>query len=281
MEEETKKMFDYSTVRNNIDYPWVVFIHGFGGSSITWKGQIEEYSKHFNLLLLNLHGNISRTYDLDIKSICNNIYATLCNEKINRAFFVSMSSGSLVALVYASCFPDTVMGMIMAGGMIRFNTLTKTLLYIARKLKHVIPHLTLYKFFAHIIMPGKNHKKSREIFVRESDKLGHVEFAKWVDLLPILINNEEIIKKINCKNEPIPFIYIMGSQDHLFKTPIQKDISLLKEAKVIIIEECGHVCTIEKTDIFNQISVDYIKNIYNNKMHFCNNINGIKELDNE
>lgn len=115
-------------------------------------------------------------------------------------------------------------------------------------------------------MPGKNHKKSREIFVRESDKLGHVEFAKWVDLLPILIDNEEIIRKINFKNEPIPFIYIMGTQDHLFKNPLHNDISLLTDAKVVLIEDCGHVCTIEKTDIFNQISVDYLKNIYNSKI---------------
>ncbi|MFA5342038.1 MAG: alpha/beta hydrolase [Clostridia bacterium] len=258
MKEETKGMFDYSTVRNNSNYSWVVFIHGFGGSGITWKGQIEDYSKHFNLLLFNLHGNRSESNELDIKLICSKIHQTLQNENIEKAFFVSMSSGSLIALAYASCFPYTVIGMVMAGGMIRFNTFTKTLLYFARKLKHIIPYLTLYKFFAHIIMPGRNHKKSREIFVRESDKLGHDEFAKWVDLLPILINNNEILEKINNHLLPIPFIYIMGSQDHLFKTPIQRDISLLKDARVVIIEECGHVCTIEKTDIFNSISTNWL-----------------------
>ena len=50
----------------------------------------------------------------------------------------------------------------------------------------------------------------------------------------------------------------MGKQDHLFKNPIQKDISLLKNAKVHIINNCGHVCTIEKTDEFNQISITYL-----------------------
>lgn len=251
-------MFDYSVVRNNERYPWVVFIHGFGGSNITWKGQIEAYSKYFNLLLLNLHSNSAKLFKLDIQSISSNIYESLCYENIKKAFFVSMSSGSLVALAYASCYPDSVLGMIMAGGMIHFNVLTKTLLYLARKLKNVIPYLTLYKFFAHIIMPGKNHMKSREIFVRESDKLGHVEFAKWVDILPVLIDNRQILNKININNPPIPFIYIMGKQDHLFKNPIQKDISLLKNAKVHIINNCGHVCTIEKTDEFNQISITYL-----------------------
>ena len=50
----------------------------------------------------------------------------------------------------------------------------------------------------------------------------------------------------------------MGKQDHLFKNPIQKDISLLKNAKVHIINNCGHVCTIEKTDEFNQLSIAYL-----------------------
>ncbi|HOD93656.1 MAG TPA: alpha/beta hydrolase [Clostridia bacterium] len=258
MKEEIKGMFDYSKIINNSNYPWVIFIHGFGGSSVTWKGQIDAYSKYFNLLLLNLHSDSTKTYVLDIKSICENIHASLENEKIKEAFFVSMSSGSLVALAYASYYPETVKAMIMAGGMIQFNSFTRTLLFFARKLKKVIPYLTLYKFFAHIIMPGKNHKKSREIFVRESDKLGHVEFAKWVDLLPLLIDNQEVLEKINTQKIPIPFVYIMGIQDHLFKNPILKDVSLLKDAKVILIKDCGHVCTIEKAEEFNKLSTEYL-----------------------
>jgi pimeloyl-ACP methyl ester carboxylesterase len=45
MKEEIKGMFDYSKIINNSNYPWVIFIHGFGGSSVTWKGQIDAYSK--------------------------------------------------------------------------------------------------------------------------------------------------------------------------------------------------------------------------------------------
>lgn len=260
MQEELQKMFDYITIKNNKDYPWVIFIHGFGGSSETWKGQFEAYSKNFNLLLLNFHSKNMQSQILDTDTVCKNIFLSIKNENIKAAHFVSMSSGSLVALAYAARYPKTVKAMVMAGGMIRFNLLTKTLLFLAGKLKRIISYLSLYKFFAFIIMPGKNHKKSRNIFVRESDKLGPVEFDKWVDLLPMLIRNEESIKTINALKSPILFLYIMGTQDHLFKKPLQKDIALLKHASVKLIKDCGHVCTIEKASIFNDISIAFLLN---------------------
>ena len=41
-----------------VDAPWLVFVHGAGGSIRTWKYQIEAFRPHYRLLLIDLrdHG---------------------------------------------------------------------------------------------------------------------------------------------------------------------------------------------------------------------------------
>ena len=56
--------------------PWLVFVHGAGGSIRTWQFQVEHFAKDFRLLLLDLrdHGYskditpVYDAYDFDIVS---------------------------------------------------------------------------------------------------------------------------------------------------------------------------------------------------------------------
>ena len=56
-------LLKYEIVDNNKE-DWVVFIHGIGGSTKTWKKQVESFSKKFNLLFIikNRKNIISRGY---------------------------------------------------------------------------------------------------------------------------------------------------------------------------------------------------------------------------
>ena len=49
-------MLKYEIIDNQAE-EWVVFIHGLGGSTKTWKKQIDAFSKNYNLLLLDLPGH--------------------------------------------------------------------------------------------------------------------------------------------------------------------------------------------------------------------------------
>ena len=70
-------MLKYEIV-NNQKQDWVVFVHGIAGSTLTWKKQVDDFSKQYNLLLLDLPGhgknadNIIKkvgTYSMHIPSI--------------------------------------------------------------------------------------------------------------------------------------------------------------------------------------------------------------------
>ena len=70
---------------------WVTFVHGAGGSSSIWFKQLREFSKHFNVLLLDLRGHgksrmqlsnvFKKKYTFDV--LAEDILAVLDKENIN------------------------------------------------------------------------------------------------------------------------------------------------------------------------------------------------------
>ena len=64
------------------------------------------------------------------------------------------------------------------------NLSIKFILYnLANFLKNIITPISLYKLFAYIMMPRKNHKVSRILFVKEAKKIKIKTFRKWLALL--------------------------------------------------------------------------------------------------
>ena len=39
---------------SDVNNPWMVLIHGFGGSRHMWKRQVEEFKHDYNLMILEL-----------------------------------------------------------------------------------------------------------------------------------------------------------------------------------------------------------------------------------
>ncbi|MGB1073941.1 MAG: alpha/beta fold hydrolase, partial [Flavobacteriales bacterium] len=103
------------------DAPWLVFVHGAGGSIRTWKYQIEAFQPHYRLLLIDLrdHGFSKDIlpefpeYDFDIVS--EDILAVVDHLGIERAHFVSLSIGSVILQKIDIERPDLIDRMVMAG----------------------------------------------------------------------------------------------------------------------------------------------------------------------
>ena len=155
--------------------------------------------------------------------------------------------------------PERVESMIMGGAIMKLNVRSQILMRIGFIFKSIFPYLFLYKFFAFIIMPKDTHKESRNLFVREAKKLYQQEFIKWykmtADINPIL----RLFRNIEL---PIPTLYIMGEEDHMFLPSIQQ---LMKKhtsfSKLIIVENCGHVVNVDKPEIFNTEVSNFINGL--------------------
>lgn len=255
-------MLYYEKIENGKNLDWVVFVHGIGGSTKTWKKQIEDFSKNHNILLLDLagHGNSqNQKSEHNVLTIPEEIKEVLDSLHIEKANFVGMSLGTLILVFYTLIYPDTVLSLTLGGALTKLTFNGKLTMWLAQKTKKILPHKAVCKIFAKVLMPKKNHTLSRKIFIRESLKMKREELVLWVNTLDIMKYAETYIEMLkNLKN--IPILYVMGSEDYLFFKGTKETANEIK-AEFKVIENCGHVCTIERYKEFNRIALDFIENI--------------------
>lgn len=249
-----EEIFDAEVYYKNDPVKWLILVHGFGGSARTWKKQIDFFSKHYNLLVLEMHKR-NGNEDLDLDKICKLMNNTLDHYNIEQAHFLSFSFSSLICLRFAVLYPEKVDSLIMGGGILKFNLKTRFLLFLAITFKGFVHYMVLYRFFAYIIMPKKNHMRSRAIFVNEARKLGYEEFCKWLDVIP---QTTKSLSWLNELNDNIKVLYVSGNEDYLFLKDTLKHSKKIRNSQMEIIDNCGHVCSIEQYDKFNKIVFKYL-----------------------
>ena len=256
-------MLNYTTYKNKTTTEWVTFVHGAGGSSSIWFKQIRSFSALFNVLVLDLrgHGNSKRTFKDAFKekytfdSITNDIAEVLDHLKIKKSHFTGISLGTILIRNLAEKHPERVKSMIMGGAIMKLGLKSQVLMRLGVLFKSVVPYLLLYKFFAFIIMPRKNHKKSRLLFVREAKKLYQKEFIRWFKLTSEI---NPLLHFFRTNDIKIPTLYVMGEEDHLFLPAIKKVVVGHLQSSLFIIENCGHVVNIEQAEIFNKKTIQFI-----------------------
>ena len=250
-------MLSYTVYRNKNTEKWVTFVHGAGGSSSIWSRQIRSFKKNFNILLIDLrgHGNsksiikVGSTTKYTFDVITNDIIEVLSHLKIERSHFIGISLGTILIRDLAERSPELVESMIMGGAILKLNVRSKLLMGFGNLFKSVVPYIFLYKLFAFIIMPKKNHKESRLLFVEEDKKLYQKEFIKWYKLTAEL---PTLLRAFRLNDIDIPTLYIMGEQDHLFLPSIKKMIGGHLSAQLHVIKNCGHVVNVEQPREFNR-----------------------------
>ncbi|TYP70926.1 alpha/beta fold hydrolase [Aquimarina intermedia] len=257
-------MIHYNTYCHPVSKKWVTFVHGAGGSSSIWFKQLRAFRKHFNILLLDLrgHGNsapvfkdsFNDKYTFDV--ITNDIIEVIDKEGIKSSHFVGISLGTILIRNLAERHPERVDSMIMGGAILKLNFRSQVLMKLGIVFKSVVPYLILYKFFAFIIMPRKNHKQSRILFVNEAKKLYQKEFIRWFKLTSEI---NPLLRFFRAKDIAIPTMYVMGDQDYLFLPAVRKVVNAHKKSFLTIVAQSGHVVNVEQSDIFNQTSVNFIQ----------------------
>ena len=255
-------MLNFTTYIHSTSTQWVTFVHGAGGSSSIWYKQLRSFKAEYNVLVLDLRGHGKST--MELKDVVNpkytfdvitaDIVEVIDYLKIKKSHFVGISLGTILIRNLAEKHPGRVQSMILAGAIMKLNFRSQLLIKLGVVFKSVVPYILLYKFFAFIIMPRKNHKQSRILFVREAKKLCQNEFIRWFKLTSEI---NPLLRCFRANDIKIPTLYMMGEEDHLFLPSVQK---LAKEhllSQVFVVAKCGHVVNVEQPLVFNTKSIQF------------------------
>ncbi|UZJ36572.1 MULTISPECIES: alpha/beta fold hydrolase [unclassified Prosthecochloris] len=256
-------MLHYRTYRLSETDPWVVFVHGAGGSSSIWFLQVKEFRKHFNILMVDLRGHgkskgvpVSQKRKYSFEDITLDIFEVLDYLKIERAHFIGVSLGTILIRQISELAPERVCSMVMAGAIIRLNVRARFLVGLGNTFKRFVPYMWLYSFFAWIIMPRARHKKSRLLFVSEAKKVAQKEFMRWFKLTYEL---NPLLKYFEEKDTRIPTLYLSGEEDYMFLPAVEYIVQRHDNSSLGIIRNSGHVCNVDQPKDFNARAIAFMQ----------------------
>jgi pimeloyl-ACP methyl ester carboxylesterase len=259
----TRAMLHHKSYFLGPEHEWVVFVHGAGGSSSIWFKQIRDFRQHFNVLLVDLrgHGNSAKPLQpvepYTFVDVSREVIDVLDHLEIESAHFIGISLGTIIIRTVGEIAPERVQSLIMGGAVTRLNLRSRVLVVLGNTFKRFLPYMWLYRLFAWIIMPKKRHEQSRLLFVQEAKKLAQKEFLRWFRLTyevnPLLRLFEE-------KELEIPTLYLMGEEDHMFLPPVRHIVRRHAFSVLRVLEDSGHVVNVDRPDLFNGLSIEFIKN---------------------
>ncbi|MCC5918362.1 MAG: alpha/beta hydrolase [Cryomorphaceae bacterium] len=239
--------------------PWLVFVHGAGGSSTVWFKQLRAFrDKKHNVLMLDLRGHGGSVFFRDwmkkdahdFTEVCKDVVEVLEYHHIPPAHMIGISLGTLVIRKIAEDYPERVKSLIMGGAIVKFNIRSRLLVWLVHRIKRLLPFIWIYKIYAFILMPKKRHRKSRNLFIRQAKKLYHKEFLRWITITRQL---KPIMKFFRENDTTHPVLYIMGDEDYMFLPSVKLVASKHSNARLVIVPDSGHVVNVDQPRYFNKL----------------------------
>jgi pimeloyl-ACP methyl ester carboxylesterase len=244
---------------------WVLMVHGAGGSTRTWRKQVEEFGKHYHLLIIDLPGHAGSAVftkdrdSYDFEWISSQIWDVVDRYTYKPIHLVAVSLGSIIGMQMYQLRPNGIAALLFAGPIVSLNVklrlLARSGLFIAR----IIGFRNFYSLMAKIVLPRKNHKKSREIFVRESKFLSVEEYRKWTAMYGAYL--DDTLRKLFTFQPQVPMLIMVGGQDHLFLKPTIRYADRFQTISLEVVQRCGHLVSLEKSDIFNKRCLDFLRSL--------------------
>jgi pimeloyl-ACP methyl ester carboxylesterase len=170
--------------------------------------------------------------------------------KINGIHLMGVSLGSIISMQMYHSRPLAIKSMVFAGPIVALNNKLRIWAKIGLTTAKIIGYRNFYALMSKVVMPRKNHQKSRDIFVRESKLLSNLEYKKWTSMYGKYLDVK--LKQLFDACPEVPTFILVGKQDHMFFKPAMEYAQRFKNIQIQIVDRCGHLVSLEKADIFNQ-----------------------------
>jgi pimeloyl-ACP methyl ester carboxylesterase len=255
-----KKIFYYDEGAGNV----IVLIHGYLESADVWKDFSKKLADKFRIITVDLPGHgdsdiYEETHSMEL--LADALEGLLTTVGIEKAFLVGHSLGGYVALAFLEHFPERLLGYCLFHSQPFADTLEslqkreREIRIVQAGKKFLMYPDNVRRMFAdnNILKFSDRLNVSKEIASRIPAE-GIIAVLKGMMARPSRLSVMEQGK--------VPCLWILGSMDNYISCePIQKKVNLPANAKVVILENSGHLGFIEEEVKSAEIISDFLSDI--------------------
>lgn len=245
--------------------PTLVMIHGFMGNTTNFEPILDELSKHFHLVLVDLPGfglsdkeiekPLSRRYMAQL------VAGLLEKKKINRYHVLGHSMGSEVAAWIALEQPDRVASLILVSSSICIqgenrnfpdNVLVRIFLRLAFMNYHTVKNT-----FKDLLVVKDNFDETQFL---KNYYLVYQTPMKVIFQLSKAADTDKLREKLS--SIEVPTLVLWGLQDEV--TPVDGARCLsqkIENCKVVLLENAGHLIMIDQPEKTSKAIEDFVLDV--------------------
>jgi 2-hydroxy-6-oxonona-2,4-dienedioate hydrolase len=251
--------------------PVVVLLHGSGPGATAWSNygpNIEVLSKRFRVLAIDMPGwgksYAARVRERDHAASLGEILDGL---KVKRAAVVGNSMGAVTALAFAARNPDRVthvvtMGAAMAGQQMMFGPAdgpSEGLKVLFQAYRTPTPEAMAK--LVDVMTFGAGNASEEVATERSKNTLKYAQHrenfvADLDERLPIILNPPTPAEIAGIS---VPVLLIHGRDDRVLNLEHSlRLVSIIQNARLVVINRCGHWAQLEHADEFNRTVTSFV-----------------------
>lgn len=236
----------YYNVKYNGKKKWILLLHCICSNMHIFDGYIEEVSKKYNIVLVDLPGHgLSKDskINIDFKEVAEEIIKKIDELNIEKISIWGISLGGVVAKYILKIAPERIEKIVFEGPALALsNKFYAGLFNIFNTIKVIFPKTIYLKAFIYVVIPGKKSKHVRKTMYESLKETDYTKVSKWLTELgkEYKHNDFSLLNKSKVQK-----VYLFGEKDYIFKTGGIKNINNNKYNKIIIKKGCGHLCHLE------------------------------------
>ena len=244
--------------------PPVILLHGYLESSDIWAGFAKKLARSFRVITVDLPGHGSSS----IFNECNTMEFLASSVKgifdclnINKAFLTGHSLGGYVTLAFLEKYPELLNGYCLFHSH-PFADTPETVRKREREIKIVRAgkKFLMYPEDVTKMFATSNLKKFEESLQRSKDIA-----SKLADEAIIAVLNGMIMRpsrQVVMEKGKVPCLWILGRMDnYIHEETVKERVRLPANAKLVVLENSGHMGFIEEEDLTVRIMTDFVHSL--------------------
>jgi len=246
LEIENKKIF--YVIKESGKSKAIIFIHGSGGNSDTWKNQLN-LDIEYDIVALDLpsHDKSDNFSDLSLSLYVDVVHHLIKSLKYESVILCGHSLGGAIVQQYYFTYPKEVSGLILCGTGGRLRVAPFILNLLKKNYRDYLNSLPAGAFYR------TTSKEIVDLYIQETAKISaEVTYRDFK-----ICDNFDVLSKLDTIE--VPCLIIVGKQDKL--TPVKYSEfshNKIKNSELHIINKAGHMVMLEKPNEVNQAIENFI-----------------------